>query len=171
MFLEAKPWLLYKLSLSGTLTEPASSCSAVFRMIATRDSKKPLNLVTHAEPKASGSIPGNLWHSEQTLVRDNTESCTDYKLCRDFCTADKLCAGPCKIYAFCNNPYRLSEVSLGQQPLVYSIPELCPPPPTLGTWFDYENYLRNCLWFPTLPAPPSRLYIFNQWKELKGLKN
>lgn len=73
MFLEARPWLLYKLSLLGTLTEPASSSSAVFRMIATRDSEEPFNLaVTHAELKASGSIPGNLWYSEETLARDNT---------------------------------------------------------------------------------------------------
>lgn len=28
--------------------------------------------VTQAELKASGSIPGNLWYSEETLVRDNT---------------------------------------------------------------------------------------------------
>lgn len=73
MFLEARPWLLYKLSLLGTLVEPASSSPAVFRMIATMDSKKPFNLaVTRAELKASGSIPGNLWYSEEALAGDNT---------------------------------------------------------------------------------------------------
>lgn len=57
----------------GTLREPASSPPAVFRMIAPGSSEEPISLAeTQAELKASGSIPGNLWYSEETLVRDNT---------------------------------------------------------------------------------------------------
>lgn len=96
-----------------------------------------------------------LWRDSSKRQHWDWDACPDYKLCRNFCTADKPCTGPCKVYTFCNNTYRLSEMSLGQQPLIYSTCELCPLCPLLPHW-AYGLTMR-IIWGIACRFPPSLL--------------
>lgn len=178
MFLEARQWLLYKLSLLETVVEPASSSSAIFRMIATRDSKKLFNLaVTHAELKASGNVPGNLWYSEDTLARDNTGAGMLAQMINYTGISVQLinsAQDPMKYIHCVTIPVGSQKYPWGQQPLVFSTHKVCPLYSLLPKWVPglTQNCLRNCLPFPTLSAPPCYVFLTSRGKqeELEDLK-
>lgn len=171
MFLEARQWLLYMLSLFGTVVEPASYSSAIFRIFATRDSKKLFNLaVIHAELKASGNVPGNLWYSEDTLMRDNSSAGMLAQMINYTGISVQLinsAQDPVKYIHCVTVRVGSQKYPWGQQSLVFSSHKICPLCSLLPKWVPAltQSCLRNCLPFPTHPAPPSYVFLTSRGKQ------
>lgn len=159
-------------AFSETLREPASSSSADFRTIATRDSKKPFDLaVIRAELKASGSIPGNLWCSEETLAGDNTGAGMLAQIINSGGISVRLINSvqdPAKHVGFVTVPAgsqkHLWGSSRSYTRLASSIPFAPFSHAGLTMWI-------TCGIAGPLPPCSPPLYICNQQRETEGLKN
>lgn len=174
MFLEARQWLLYKLSLLGTVVEPANSSSA--KDDCYKGLEETLQLGSDSCWAKSfwecSREPLILWRDSSERQQWCWDACPDDKLCRNFCTADKLCSGPCEVYTLCNNTCRLSEIPLGAAATgIQYLKGLCPllPPAKVDTWFDSELF-EELLVLSRPPCSPL-LCIFNQQGETGMLKN
>lgn len=150
-------------------------------MIATRDLKKPFKLaVACTELKASGSIPGNLWYSEETLARDNTGTGMLAQIINYAGISVQLinpAQDPAKYIHFVTIPTGSQKCLWGSNHWYTVLASSVPSAPS--------SHIGHMVWlwelFEELPAvshppysrppPPPPPYIFNQQRETEGLQN